>query len=136
MKVQLVILNKEERLNRAVQEGAIKQFQKFDKYLPDAAQVDVRLDLIKSHRKGKTHYAHVSVAIPGEPKTFHAESIAEDFRTALDRIFGKTEKHLRRWHDRLIKARRSFDRKEDVGNWLRKTLTAPKRLLSRFSRKT
>lgn len=134
MKVQLVILNKQEKLNRAAQEGATKLFQKLDKYLPDIAQVDIRLELITSHRKGKTHYAHVSVAIPGEPKTFHAESIAEDFRTACDRIYGKAEKHVRRWHERLIKSRRGADRKNTVGTWLQRTLSAPKRLLGRFRR--
>lgn len=134
MKVQLVILSKQEKLNRAAQEGAIKLFQRLDKYLPDLAQVAVRLELITSHRKGKTHYAHVSVAVPGEPRTFHAEALAEDFRTACDRIYGKAERHVRRWHERLIKSRRSADRKDTVGNWLHKTLSAPKRLLSRFRR--
>lgn len=134
MKVQLIILSKQERLNRSVQEGAIRQFQKLERYLPEAARVDVRLDLISRHRKGQTHYAHVSVAIPGEPRTFHAEALTQDFRTALDRIASKTERHLRRWHDRLVKSRRSGDRKSVVGTWLRATLSVPKRLLGRFRR--
>lgn len=134
MKLQLVALNKQEKLNRAAQEGALKLFQKLDKYLPELAHVDVRLELITSHRKGRTHYAHVSVAIPGEPKTFHAEALAEDFRTACDRIYGKAEKHVRRWHERLVKSRRDGERKSTVGNWLHQTLSAPKRLLGRFRR--
>ncbi len=136
MKLNLVILTKEEKLNRGVQEGAVKQFQKLERYLPEAAQVDVRLELITRHRRGKTHYAHVSVAIPGEPRTFHTEALAPDFRTALDRIYGKTERHLSRWHDRQIKTRHRGDRKSIVGSWLHATLSAPKRLLGSLRRKS
>ena len=129
MKVELVVLDPVQRLNRSVQEEAIKQFRKLERYLPEAAQIDLRLELIKSHRRGKTHYAHVSVAIPGEPRTFHTESIREDFRTALDRIYGKTEAHLSRWHDKRTRAKRDGERKERVNTWLRATLSTPSRLL-------
>ncbi|MBI4185674.1 HPF/RaiA family ribosome-associated protein [Candidatus Berkelbacteria bacterium] len=135
MKVELVVLASAERLNRSVQEEAIRQFQKLERYVPEAAQVDLRLELIKSHRKGKTHYAHVAVAIPGEPRTFHAEAIAEDFRTALDRIERKAEAHLRRWHDKRTRARRDGERKGRVTAWLQATLSAPSRLLNRIRRR-
>jgi len=136
MKLNLIVLDTSQKLNRSVQEGALKQFQKLEKYLPDLAQVDIRLELITSHRKGRTHYAHVSVALPGEPRTFHAEYVAEDFRTALDRIYGKAESHLRRWHDKLIKSHRDGERKESVGSWLLATFSAPKRLLGKIRRQS
>lgn len=132
MRVDLKVLDNKQRLNRTVQDAAIKQFQKLERYLPDAAHIDLRLELITSQRKGKTHYAHVAVAIPREPRTFHAEATETDFRTALDRIYGKAEKHLRRRHDKLDRLKRDSERKGTVNDWLSQTLSAPKRLLGKF----
>ncbi|MGI6103449.1 MAG: HPF/RaiA family ribosome-associated protein [Patescibacteria group bacterium] len=134
MKLELRILDKQHRVNRSVQEAALRQFQKLERYLPAASHVDLRLDHVHRARKGRTHYAHVAVAIPYEATTFHVEVAAEDFRTALDRLYDKAERYLRKRHDRLIERSRSAERKERIAARISALLSAPKRLL-RFPRR-
>lgn len=135
MRIQLQLLDKEHKVSRKIQEAALKQFEKLERYVPELTQLDLRLEHIHSARKGKTHYVHVAVSIPKEPRTFHADASAEDFRTALDRLYNKIDKHLRRRHDKLIRQHRDAERKMRVGDQLRATLSAPKRLLARIRQK-
>ncbi len=135
MQLTLQLLDKEHRISRKIQEAALKQFEKLERYVPEHTQLDLRLEHIHSARKGQTHYVHVAVAIPKEPRTFHADASAEDFRTALDRLYNKTDKYLRRRHDKLIRQHRDAERKVRVSDRLRATLSAPKRLLARIRRK-
>ncbi|MBI4023123.1 HPF/RaiA family ribosome-associated protein [Candidatus Berkelbacteria bacterium] len=134
MRVTLQLLDKEHKVSRKIQEAAVTQFQKLERYVPDPSHVDLRLEHIHSARKGKTHYVHVSVAVPKEPRTFHAEALAEDFRTALDRLYHKAETHVRRRHEKLVRQQRSSLRKEHIAARLRATLSAPKRLLGSIRR--
>lgn len=136
MKMTLQLLDKEHKISRKIQEAALKQFEKLERYVPESTQLDLRLEHIHSARKGKTHYVHVAVAIPKEPRTFHAEALAEDFRTALDRLYNKTSQHLGRRHDRLIRRNRDAERKLQVGERLRQTLSAPRRILERIQRRS
>lgn len=94
------------KLNRSVLEFARERFETLDRYVPEPATVELRLDHLERHRKGKTHYVHGLVVIPGEHTTFHAEVIEEDFRTGLDRLYEKLERHLRRWHRRRVRSAR------------------------------
>lgn len=132
MRVTLTVLEKTQHVNNGVRDAALKQFQKLERYVPEATHVDIRLDLIKGQRKGRTHYAHVSVAVPREPRTFHAEAIEEDFRTALDRLYDRAEKYLRRRHDKLSRMKRDDERKGKLVDWIQRTFSAPKRLLGKF----
>ncbi|MBI4032112.1 HPF/RaiA family ribosome-associated protein [Candidatus Berkelbacteria bacterium] len=136
MRLELQVLDTEHKLNRSVRDHATQLFGKLDRFLPDtASRIDLRLDHIHHGRKGKTHYVHVAVAIPKEPRTFHVEVLAEDFRTALDRLYKKTERYLRKRHEKRIQRHRSAERKAQVNDWVHATLSAPKRLLERIARK-
>ena len=136
MHLELQLLQSDLKLNRTIREHASELFSKLDRYLTDpASRVDLRLELIRNQRKGQTHYVHVAVAVPREPHTFHAEALAEDFRTALDRLYGKAERYLRRRHKKLTRAKRDSERKEKVSQWIQDSLTAPRRLLGRFFRR-
>lgn len=136
MKLELRVLDREHSINRSIRESALRQFQKLERYLPDLAAVDLRLDHIHRARKGKTHYAHIAIAIPHEPTTFHAEVCAEDFRTALDRLYEKAERQVKRRQDRIVGRSRNADRKERIATQLSALLSAPKRLLRLSKRRT
>lgn len=136
MRLELHVLDTEHKLNRSIREHALQLFRKLERFLPDeASRVDLRLEHLHSARKGQTHYVHIAVAIPREPRTFHAEVVANDFRTGLDRLYVKAEKHLRRRRERRIQRHRSGERKAKIAEWVHNTLGAPKRLLDRFSAK-
>ncbi|MBI2589692.1 HPF/RaiA family ribosome-associated protein [Candidatus Berkelbacteria bacterium] len=135
MQVTFKLLDKEHKLNRSLQDSAVKLFEKLDRYVPEPTQLDLRAEHIHSTRKGKTHYVHVAVAVTKEPRTFHAEALAEDFRTAFDRLYKKTERYLRKRHDKLIKKSRNAERKIRIRDWLSSTLSTPRRLLGRFRRR-
>ena len=129
MKLEFRILDRKHKVNRSVQDAALRQFQKLDRFVPEATHVDLRLDHVHRARKGRTHYAHIAVAIPQEATTFHAEVAAEDFRTALDTLYAKAEQYLQRRHERLIQRSRNAERKERIVAKLSKLLSAPRRLL-------
>ena len=123
-----------EKINRSILEAGDKLFAKLGDLLPDAAMIDVTLENLVRHKKGRTHYVHASLVIPGEPRTFHAESLTADFRTGLDRTFGRVTKFSHRWHGRSIKLARKRDRvvKASVRSWLHATLSKPSRFFSKF----
>lgn len=124
-----------EKINRSILEAGEKLFQKLTDLLPENVVIDVMLEHLKNqHRKGKTHYVHATLAIPGEPRTFHAESLSEDFRTGLDRTFGRVSHYVHRWHGKFVKQQRRADRqrKAIVGSWLHRTLSAPHRFFAKF----
>ena len=123
-----------EKINRSILEAGDKLFAKLGDLLPDAAMIDVNLENLVRHKKGRTHYVHASLVIPGEPRTFHAESITVDFRTGLDRTFARVSQFAHRWHGRSIKLARKKDRaaKAAVGNWLHRTLSKPSRFFAKF----
>lgn len=136
MRFTLLLLDDDHKVNRSVRDHAEKLFRKLERFLPDdASRVELRLEHIPSVRKDTTHYVHVAVAVPKEPHTLHAEVVAADFRTALDRLYGKTEKQLRRRHEKRIQRSRSSERKQRVNDWLHTTLSAPRRLLGRLRRR-
>ena len=123
-----------EKINRSILEAGEKLFSKLGDLLPDAAIIDVQLENLVRHKKGRTHYVHASLVIPGEPRTFHAESIAVDFRTGLDRTYARVTKFAHRWHGRSVKLARKRERaaKAKVGNWLHATLSKPSRFFAKF----
>jgi|GEM_PF-3936705 len=123
-----------EKLNRSVLDSGEKLFRKLGDLLPDAAMITVDLELVTHHKKGRTHYVHATVAIPGEPRTFHAEALSEDFRSGLDKTFARTQQFVRRWHGRSIKLARRRDRqaKGEATTWLHGTLSKPRRFFRRF----
>ena len=125
---------KGEKINRSILEAGEKLFAKLNDLLPEPAMVDVVLEKLTNHRRGRTHYIHVTVSIPGEPRTFHAESLTEDFRSGLDRTYAKASQYVHRWHAYTVKLarRRAARHKDQVNSWLHRTLSAPRRFLGKF----
>ncbi len=126
---------KGDKINRSILEAGEKLFWKLEDILPETAMVDVMLEHLKNqHRKGKSHYVHVSVAIPGVGRTFHAEVLTDDFRTGLDRVYSRVSRYTHRWHAKSVKLARKRDRaaKSNVRNWLHATLSKPSRFFSKF----
>ena len=123
-----------EKINRSILEAGDKLFRKLKDLLPDAAMIDVSLENLVRHKKGRTHYVHASLVVPGEPRTFHAEALTEDFRTGLDRTYARVSQFARRWHSKSIKLARQRDRaaKSSVRSWLHATLSKPSRFFSKF----
>lgn len=123
-----------EKLNRSVIEAGEKLFGKLADVLPDAAAITVDLENLTHHKKGKNHYVHATLSIPGEPRTFHAEALANDFRSGLDKTFARTQNFVRRWHGRTTKLARKRDRqaKRTTRNWLHATLSHPRRFFGKF----
>lgn len=123
-----------EKLNRSIVEAGLKLFQKLESSLPEVTMVTVDLESLTSHKKGRTHYVHVTLSIPGEPRTFHAEALAEDFRSGLDKCFARTQKFVRHWHGKSIKLTRRRDRqaKAGVNHWLHAKLSKPHRFFGKF----
>ncbi len=123
-----------EKINKSILEAGEKLFAKLEDLLPAAAMIDVHLEHFSNQKKGRTHYVHATVAVPGEPRTFHAETLTEDFRTGLDRAYAKTSRFVHQWHARSVKEQRRDDRrrKEKVGGWLHATLSAPRRFFGKF----
>jgi ribosome-associated translation inhibitor RaiA len=127
-----------EKINKSILEAGEKMFGKLEDLLPAAAMIDVHLEHFSNQKKGRTHYVHATVAIPGEPRTFHAETLTEDFRTGLDRAFAKASRFVHKWHARSIKEQRRADRqrKGQVNTWLHRTLSAPSRFFGKFRKNT
>ena len=123
-----------EKINRSILEAGEKLFGKLGDFLPDAAMIDVTLENLMHHKKGRTHYTHASLVIPGEPRTFHAESLADDFRTGLDRTYARVSQFAHRWHAKSVKLARKKDRaaKASMRSWLHATLSKPSRFFAKF----
>ena len=123
-----------EKINRSILEAGEKLFCKLEDLLPDAAIIDVSLENLIRHKKGRTHYVHASLVVPGEPRTFHAESITTDFRTGLDKTFARVSQFAHRWHAKSVKLARKRDRvaKREVRGWLHATLSHPRRFFGKF----
>lgn len=123
-----------EKINRSILEAGEKLFRKLSDVLPDAAIIDVQLESLVRHKKGRNHYVHASLVIPGEPRTFHAESLTDDFRTGLDRTYARVTQFAHRWHAKSVKLARKRDRaaKSSVRSWLHATLSKPSRFFSKF----
>ena len=125
---------KGEKINKSVVESGEKLFRKLSELLPEAAMIDIDLEHLVRHKKGETHYVHATVTIPGEPRTFHAECLAQDFRSGLDKCFARAQKYVRRWHSTDTKLARSRDRKakEKTQTWLHLKLSKPRRFFGKF----
>lgn len=126
---------REQKINRSILEAGEKLFAKLEDLLPETAVIDVMLEHLKNqHRKNLSHYVHASLVIPGEGRTFHAESLTDDFRTGLDRTYARISRYVHRWHGKAVKQQRRADRKrkEQVGSWLHATLSRPFRFLGKF----
>ncbi len=125
---------KGKKINRSILEAGEKLFWKLSDLLPEAAVIDVSLESLTRHKKGQTHYVHASLVIPGEPRTFHAEALTADFRTGLDRTYGRVTQFAHRWHAKSVKLARKRDRaaKQSVRSWLHATLSKPSRFFAKF----
>ena len=125
---------KGDKINRSVLESGEKMFRKLEGMLPEAAMIDVDLEHLPRHKKGHTHYVHVTVTIPGEPRTFHAEALAVDFRSGLDKSFARSQKFVRRWHSTETKLARKRDRQAKVKtrSWLHASLSKPRKFFAKF----
>lgn len=127
--------DRQDKLNRSLLASIEQRFAKLDRFIPESGNVDIQLEHIQSRRHGKTHYVHATATIPGEPTTLYVEALAENFRTACDRVYEKLERQLTRHHDRVVRQRRRNDQKESVRTWLHETLSKPRRLLDRLKRR-
>ena len=125
---------KGEKINKSVLEAGEKLFRKLSDMLPEAAMIDIDLENLPRHKKGRTHYVHVTVMIPGESRTFHAEATEVDFRCGLDKVFSRTQKYVRRWHGTSKKLARRLDRKAKVKTrtWLHVKLSKPHKFFGKF----
>jgi ribosomal subunit interface protein len=132
MRVDVRSRDKSHKLNRSLLFSIEQLFQKLGKFAKDPAYIEVTLEHLHSRKKGGTHYVHASAVIPGEPTTFHAESLAEDFRTACDKVFDKMERHLKKRGNKLTRMERSAARRGKIDRWMRDTLHAPGRLLTKL----
>lgn len=132
MRVEVRSRDTSHKLNRSLVSWIEQLFHKLDRYVSDPAYIEVTLEHLHSKRKGGTHYVHALAAVPGEPTTFHAEVLREDFRTACDKVFSKMEHHLRRRRNKVVRAARGVARREKVSRMFQETLHAPRRLLERI----
>jgi ribosome-associated translation inhibitor RaiA len=129
MRVEVRSRDKTHKLNRSLINSVEQLFQKLDRYVGDPAYIEITLEHLHSRRKGGTHYAHGSATIPGEPTTFHTQALAEDFRTASDKVYSKMERHLRQRHTKLTRTRLGASRRAKIDRWIHDSLHAPQRLL-------
>lgn len=130
MRVEVRSRDTTHKLNRSLIASLEQLFRKLDRYVGDPAYIEIRLEHLHSRRKGGTHYVHGSATIPGEPTTFHTQVLAEDFRTAADKVYSKMERHLRQRSNKLTRTRLGAARREKMDRWFRDSIQAPARLLS------
>ena len=130
MRIEVRSRDKAHKLNRSLVGSVEQLFQKLDRYVGDPAYIEITLEHLHSRRKGGTHYVHGTATIPGEPTTFHTQALAEDFRTAADKVYAKMERHLRQRHTKLTRTRLGAARRAKTERWLKEAIQGPQRLLS------
>ena len=84
------------RLYDAVKEMAEKKLSKFDRFFPEAAEMDVTFSMPSKLEK-------IEITIRTEGFVFRAEEASEDFATSVDRAIDALERQIRKNKTRLQK---------------------------------
>ena len=88
------------RVYDSVKEMAEKKLAKFDRFFPEAAEMDVTFSMPNKLEK-------IEITIRTEGFVFRAEEASEDFATSVDRAIDALERQIRKNKTRLQKRIRS-----------------------------